>query len=57
MSAYIKTCQVCQLMGKPNQNIKPALLQPISVVTETFSHRIVDRVGPLPCAKLGCKYL
>ena len=32
VAAYIKTCHVCQLTGKPNQRVKPAPLQPISVV-------------------------
>lgn len=57
MSAYIKTCHVCQLTGKPNQSIKPAPLQPIPAVSEPFTHLIVDCVGPLPCAKSDCKYL
>lgn len=56
-SAYIKTWHVCQLTGKPNQSIKPAPLQPIPVVREPFTHLIVDCVGPLHCAKSGCKYL
>ncbi len=57
VSAYIKTCHVCQLTGKPSQSMKPAPLQPISVVNEPFTHLIVDCVGPLPCSKSGCKYL
>lgn len=57
VAAYIKTCYVCQLTGKPNQYVKPALLQPILVRNEPFEHLIVDCVGPLPCSKSGCKYL
>lgn len=57
VSAYIKTCHVCQLTGKPNQGIKPAPLQPIPAVSEPFAHLIIDCVGPLPSAKSGCKYL
>ena len=57
VSAYIKTCHVCQLTGKPNQNVKPAPLQPISVVNEPFTHLIVDCVGTLPSSKSGYKYL
>lgn len=57
VSAYIKTCHVCQLTGKPNQKVKPAPLQPILTMSEPFTHLIVDCVGPLPCAKSGCKYL
>lgn len=57
VALYIKTCHVCQLTGKPNQGIKPAPLQPIPAVSEPFERLIVDCVGPLPCAKSGCKYL
>lgn len=45
VAVYIKTCHVCQLTGKPNQHIKPAPLQPISVVIETFEHLLIDCVG------------
>lgn len=33
VAAYIRTCHVCQLAGKPNQVIKPAPLQPIPAVS------------------------
>lgn len=57
VAAYIKTCHVCQVSGKPNQHGKPAPLQPIVAVGEPFAHLIVDCVGPLPPSKSGCKYL
>ncbi|XP_039514899.1 uncharacterized protein LOC120469791 [Pimephales promelas] len=57
VAAYVKTCHVCQLTGKPNQSIKPAPLQPIPAVNEPFEYLIVDCVGPLPCSKSGCKHL
>ena len=57
VAAYIKTCHVCQLTGKPNQRVKPAPLQPIPVACEPFEYLIVDCVGPLPTAKSGCNYL
>ncbi|KAJ0033824.1 hypothetical protein NQD34_000931 [Periophthalmus magnuspinnatus] len=57
VSAYIKTCHVCQLTGKPNQTIKPAPLQPIPAISEPFEYLLIDCVGPLPAAKSGCKYL
>lgn len=57
VTTYIKTCHVCQLTGKPNQKVRSAPLQPISVVSEPFAHHIVDCVGPLPSFKSGCKYL
>ncbi len=57
VAAYIKTCHVCQLTGKPNQCIKAAPLQPIPAISEPFECLIVDCVGPLLPAKSGCKYL
>ncbi|KAK0154199.1 Pro-Pol polyprotein [Merluccius polli] len=45
VSAYIKTCHVCQLTGKRNQTVKPAPLQPTLTVSEPFTHLIVDMHG------------
>lgn len=56
VAAYIKTCHVCQVSGKPNQHVLNSL-QPIVAVGEPFAHLIVDCVGPLPPSKSGCKYL
>ncbi len=50
---YIKSCQTCQLTGKPNQSIKPAPLYPIPAVSQPFEHLIVDCVGPLHRSKMG----
>ncbi len=52
-----KSCQTCQLTGKPNQSIKPAPLYPIPAVSQPFEHLIVDCVGPLPRSKMGNEYL
>ena len=38
ISAYIKTCPVCQVIGKPNQANKPSTLCPIPAVTQPFEH-------------------
>ena len=57
VAAYVRSCHVCQLTGKPNQNIKPAPLHPIPVQHEPFEYLVIDCVGPLPVAKSGCKYL
>lgn len=57
VSAYIKTCHVCQLPGKSKQKVEPAPLQSITTVSEPFTQRIVDCVGSLPCSKSGCEYL
>ena len=48
VSSYLKTCHVCQLTGKPNQQIPVAPLQPIPAVSSPFEYLIVDCVGPLP---------
>ena len=57
VSGYIKTCHTCQMTGKPNQNIKPAPLSPIPVISQPFEHLIIDCVGPLPRSKSGSNYL
>ena len=57
VAAFIKTCHVCQITGKPNQCIKPAPLHPIPAVGRPFEHLIVDCVGPLPPSKSGSAYL
>ena len=57
VSSYIKSCHVCQLTGKPNQQIPVAPLQPIPVVSNPFEYLIVDCVGPLPRSKAGHLYL
>lgn len=57
VAAYIRSCHVCQLTGKPNQKIKPAPLYPIPVVNEPFEYLLIDCVGPLPVSKSGSKYL
>ncbi len=57
VSAYIKTCHTCQVIGKPNQVIKVAPLCPVPDVSEPFNHLIIDCVGPLPPSKSGAVYL
>ena len=54
---HCRTCQACQLSGKPNQNIPKAPLQPIPVLHEPFAKVIIDCVGPLPKTKSGNEYL
>ena len=48
---------MCQLVGKPNQKVPVAPLQPIPAVEESFSRVIMDCVGPLPKTKAGNQYL
>ena len=45
------------MVGKPNQTIPKAHLQPIPSFDESFSRIIIDCVGPLPKTKLGHEYL
>ena len=45
------------MVGKPNQTIPKAPLQPIPAVQEPFSRIIVDCVGPLPKPRSGNQYL
>ena len=57
VARYCKVCYVCQVVGKLNQVIPPAPLQPIPVCGKPFSHIIIDCVGPLPKTKSSNKYL
>ena len=44
------------MVGKPNQTIPKAQLQPIPVFDEPFSRILIDCVGPLPRTKSGNEY-
>ena len=55
--AFCKTCSTCQSVGKPNQVVPPAPLQPVPAVGDPFEHVIVDCVGPLPKTKSGNQFL
>ena len=57
VSKYCKTCHTCQMVGKPNQTIPKAQLQPIPAFYEPFSRILIDCVGPLPRTKSGNEYL
>ena len=57
VTKYIKTCHICQMVGKPNNPIPPAPLHPIPVVNEPFHTVLVDCVGPLPKTRKGNEYL
>ena len=57
VSQYCRNCHTCQMVGKPNQKIPKAHLQPIPAFEEPFSRIIVDCVGPLPRTKSGNQYL
>ena len=57
VSQHCKSCHTCRMVGKPNQTILKACLQPIPAFDEPFSRIIIDCVGPLPKTKSGCQYL
>ena len=57
VSQFCKSCHTCQMVGKPNQTIPKAHLQPIPAFDEPFSRIIIDCVGPLPKTKSGNEYL
>ncbi|XP_066971749.1 uncharacterized protein [Macrobrachium rosenbergii] len=54
---FVNECEVCQVMGKPNQIIPEAPLNPIPAIGEPFSELVIDVVGPLPKTKSGYIYL
>ena len=56
VTKFIKTCHICQLVGKPNECISPAPLKAIPFQTEPFEKIIIDCVGPLPRTKKGNQY-
>lgn len=57
VASHLKTCHTCQLIGKPNQSVKPAPLLPIPAINQPFEHLIIDCVGPLPRSRSGAVYL
>ena len=57
VSQFCKSCHTCQMVGKPDQTIPKAHLQPIPAFDEPFSRIIIDYVGPLPKTKSGHEYL
>ena len=54
---FCRSCHTCQVVGKPNQTLPKAPLQPIPAFEEPFSSVIIDCVGPLPKSKSGNQYL
>ena len=57
MIQFCRSCHTCQMIGKPNQTIPKANLQPIPAFQEPFSRILVDCVGPLPKTKTGNQYM
>lgn len=57
VAAHIRSCHVCQIVGKPNQKIPRAPLHPVPVASEPFEHLIMDCVGPLQRTRGGNVFL
>lgn len=53
----MKSCHVCQLVGKPNQSIVAAPFSPIPAISQPFEHLIIDCVGQFPSSQSGCTYI
>ena len=57
VAEFMKTCHVCQMVGKPNQNVIPALMKPVPAFDEPFSRVRIDCVGSMPKTRYGNSYL
>lgn len=56
-SSYLKSCDMCQRVGKGPKPI-PAPLIPLPVVSEPFKRIAIDVVGPLPvCPKTNNRFI
>ena len=53
VAEYVRTCHVCQVVGKPNQKPPVAPLRPIKVYDEPFTEVLLDVVGPLSRTSKG----
>ena len=51
VSNYCRSCHTCQVVGKPNQVLLKAGLQPIPAFDEPFSRIIFNCVCPFPKTK------
>ncbi|XP_064463444.1 uncharacterized protein LOC135374410 [Ornithodoros turicata] len=53
---YVKSCDTCQRVGKPNKRCK-APLKRVPLIAEPFRRLVIDIVGPLPVTQSGYKYI
>ena len=56
VSKFCRSCHICKIVGKPNQKIPRAPLQPIPAFEELFSSVIFYCVEPFPKSKSGNEY-
>ncbi|CAM4693719.1 unnamed protein product [Lepidochelys olivacea] len=47
VSTYVRSCEVCQRVGKPQDQVK-ASLQPLPIIEVPFQRIAVDILGPFP---------
>lgn len=57
VTATLKCCHTCRMVGKPNQTPPVAPLPTIPAVEPPFTRVLVDMVGALTTTKAGQKYL
>lgn len=57
VAAYVRSCYVCQKVGKVNSKIQVAPLIKVPHVPEPFSVVQIDVVGPLPKTTRGHQYI
>ncbi|XP_064482847.1 uncharacterized protein LOC135395680 [Ornithodoros turicata] len=53
---YVRACDTCQRVGKPNERCK-APLTLVPIISEPFQRLVIDVVGPLPTSKSGSRYV
>lgn len=56
LEEYVKTCDACQRVGKPQDKVK-APLKLVPIISEVFSKINIDAVGPLPLSSKNNRYL
>ncbi|XP_064484714.1 uncharacterized protein LOC135396973 [Ornithodoros turicata] len=53
---YVRACDTCQRVGKPNERCK-APLTLVPIISEPFRRLVIDVVGPLPASRSGFRYI
>ena len=54
---FCRTCNTCQIVGKPNCRPPLTPLKPIPAVREPFGQVVIACIGPLPKSRAGNQYL
>src|SRR5699024_3729943 len=53
---FVKSCNICQRIGKPNEQIKAPIAK-VPIISEPFRRVVVDVIGPLPLTERGSRYI